>query len=591
MTTDKTIFESALLPIVLGVTGHRDLQPNDVKGLEASVGKIISDLKIKYPNSPFVLLSPLAEGADRLVARVALTNNVELIVPMPLPQEEYEKDFAEVSSLEEFRAFLTKARKCFTVGNNAQNDKLVSGIQREQGYFGVGRYIVENCQILIALWDGVNVGKKGGTSDIVHLQLVGGHDNACAEGDLTQEDIDNIFNPVQTGVVYHVMARRIGTDTVTAPDSRFLGRRAVANTLPCSVNVLYPLSLSNVADDTVFARMLNCQETMNSVIIEKSNQIKENIKQSSDWLIPEKNRHLLPESLKKQIEIFSLWDALACFYQNKNHFNLITMASIIPFLALSIEIYKSYDNNIVFVVLYLALLFIAFAQYVINSRSKSLIKYIDSRALAEGLRVNLFWRIAGIKESASDYYINRQRSETEWIRYAIRNYDLLGTGYTEVDRNTAYKILLDYWIAGQSGYFKSASVRDRNKYELLSKRANMLINFAMFVINPIVIISHYTKFAGDNVDNAMMVALAVTFVAAAAIGYYSDRMMFNDNFKQYIITGSLFSKVESYLTTQCEKSLNDNVREVLFQLGKEALDESGDWIQMHRDRALEVPKL
>ena len=60
----------AVLPLVIGVTGHRDLCQQDVAALEDAVRNCLRELRGICPNTPFVLLSPLAEGADRLVARV-----------------------------------------------------------------------------------------------------------------------------------------------------------------------------------------------------------------------------------------------------------------------------------------------------------------------------------------------------------------------------------------------------------------------------------------------------------------------------------------------------------------------------------------
>jgi len=44
----------------------------------------------------------------------------------------------------------------------------------------------------------------------------------------------------------------------------------------------------------------------------------------------------------------------------------------------------------------------------------------DCRALAEGLRVQFYWNLAGLGESVSSNYMHRQRSELDWIRGAIR---------------------------------------------------------------------------------------------------------------------------------------------------------------------------
>jgi hypothetical protein len=76
------------LPLVIGVTGHRDLRDEDVARLEAEVAGVIAGLRRDYLDgdgeTPIIVLSALAEGADRLLARVALAR-ARLIAPLPLP--------------------------------------------------------------------------------------------------------------------------------------------------------------------------------------------------------------------------------------------------------------------------------------------------------------------------------------------------------------------------------------------------------------------------------------------------------------------------------------------------------------------------
>ncbi len=85
------------LPLVIGVTGHRDLRDQDVARLELEVAAILARLRRDYlgqgTETPLVVVSALAEGADRLVARVALKAGARLIAPMPLPVDEYRRDF------------------------------------------------------------------------------------------------------------------------------------------------------------------------------------------------------------------------------------------------------------------------------------------------------------------------------------------------------------------------------------------------------------------------------------------------------------------------------------------------------------------
>src|ERR1700743_2386768 len=120
------------VPLVIGVTGHRDLKPQDVPLLEKEVRTIITRLRRDYfggstDTTPFVLISALAEGADRVVARVALSMGLKLIAPLPLPVEEYRKDFEpglNANASSEFTEFLSLAVAApvmpFTSGNSIE---------------------------------------------------------------------------------------------------------------------------------------------------------------------------------------------------------------------------------------------------------------------------------------------------------------------------------------------------------------------------------------------------------------------------------------------------------------------------------------
>ena len=81
--------------------------PGDAK-LSDAVKAECARLRKHYKHSSFVVLSSLAEGADRLVARVAMEElSAELIAVLPMPQNEYERDFQTEELKAEFRSFLS----------------------------------------------------------------------------------------------------------------------------------------------------------------------------------------------------------------------------------------------------------------------------------------------------------------------------------------------------------------------------------------------------------------------------------------------------------------------------------------------------
>lgn len=196
------------LPFVIGVTGHRDLREEDRASLEEQVRQVFAELQKRYPSAPLVLLSPLAEGADRLVARVALEEGIRLIVPLPMSKALYEEDFQSKASLDEFNALLQQAERCFELPllQGAQEEEVRRhGLARDQQYAQVGAYIVLYSQILIALWDGRYNDQIGSTAQIVKFQLQGVPEPYAP----SQIPLDKVEN----GQVYQIVTPRIKNPT------------------------------------------------------------------------------------------------------------------------------------------------------------------------------------------------------------------------------------------------------------------------------------------------------------------------------------------------------------------------------------------
>lgn len=151
---------SKRVPLVFGVSGHRDLLVTDAPQLRKQISEIFARFRAAYPHTPFRLLTPLAEGADRLAAEVALASDVDLFVPLPMKRQEYERDFTTAKSLAAFRALLALAKSHWEVPLAT-----APGVERRtQQYAEVGDFIARNSHVLILLWDGRDNRKVGGTA-------------------------------------------------------------------------------------------------------------------------------------------------------------------------------------------------------------------------------------------------------------------------------------------------------------------------------------------------------------------------------------------------------------------------------------------
>ena len=180
-------FESIPYRIRIGVTGHRRL--DDPAAMQALVKKAIdAEVEALFPEESrqkiervrragttailFSVLSPLAEGADRVVARAVLDYpDACLDAVLPLALEDYLEDFATEESRAEFEELLDRCKKPVLLRTRRIQDERHGpdgqAEFRRDAYANAGRYVVDHCDVLIAVWDGQPSRGRGGTAEIV----------------------------------------------------------------------------------------------------------------------------------------------------------------------------------------------------------------------------------------------------------------------------------------------------------------------------------------------------------------------------------------------------------------------------------------
>ena len=175
MTTDPPLPGRTLR---IGVTGTRVRADADRPHVRDQVAALLAQIALgRTPDGGrprLQLLSPLAEGADRLVAQSALDAGYELVCPLPFPQPIYEADFAASNtSVAEFRSLLARANHVLAL-DGARDDPEQRLYAEAGSYEAVGRLIVRNCDLLIGIWDGAPGKGRGGTADTIrHAATLG----------------------------------------------------------------------------------------------------------------------------------------------------------------------------------------------------------------------------------------------------------------------------------------------------------------------------------------------------------------------------------------------------------------------------------
>jgi tetratricopeptide (TPR) repeat protein len=172
--------KSRLPTLILGVSGHRSL-PGDQRLLEQVQAALKHVVQVRYGKRKpaLVLLSALAEGADRLLAKLVLSPSFggALHAVIPLEVNEYRLDFETEDSVAEFESLLNHAESIIyppsaqraSSARESRSVKKAGSPQsgRDAAYEWRGRYIVDQCDVLVAVWNGMTSEALGGTAEIV----------------------------------------------------------------------------------------------------------------------------------------------------------------------------------------------------------------------------------------------------------------------------------------------------------------------------------------------------------------------------------------------------------------------------------------
>jgi hypothetical protein len=562
------------LPLVIGVTGHRDLREEDREALEAQVRGVFAELRGRYRDTPVTLLTPLAEGADRLAARVALECNARLIVPLPMPRALYEADFQTPASLTEFDSILQRAEGWLELpllpGNTEEKVRAYGG-HRDRQYAYVGAYIARHSQILVALWDGVASDAEGGTAQVVHFKLQG-----VPERYALTDEVSSPLDPVDSGPVYHIVTPR-------ASNPRPTGNVA-------SLIKLFPRgfergALAEASYHRIYARMnafnrdaLRLESTLN--------QPREN---SETSVMPAAAIERFSLPLRFMLDCYAMADALAIYFQAKTLLTLRALLTLSLLAAVFFQIYSQMEAKPWgLALLYMGALGVAYAWYLWAKRQDYENKYLDYRALAEGLRVQLFWRLAGLRYSVADHYLRKQRGELDWIRNALRVWNLLEmaihsppTPQPALKCADSLQLILKHWLEDQYTYFSKVALRDHTKFQRIKKisYAFFLVGMAMGVIKVFL-----------SADNPFLVAIGMAMIIAALLFGYAKSRALSEHAKQYGRMSIIFANAKRHLEELMRAGRYAKASALIEELGKEALVENGDWVLLHRERPLQVPK-
>lgn len=566
--------QSQQIPIIIGVTGHRDLREQGLPELKCKISQLFDGLNKDYPNTPLVVLSPLAEGADRLVADTAIEMGMDLVVVLPMEKCLYEEDFS-VESKREFAGFISKAKHVFELpllkGNTKENIA-IQGEHRNLQYAYGGAFVAQHCQILIALWDGENSDLQGGTAQTVRFKL---------EGIPEQFDpVKTVLNQVENGPVYHIISPRVSNPTPNGKPFEVIER------LP-----KYRTNDQQLEEDT--KQIFHFFEKFNSEIKHQKMQLVKLIHKRQSLLIPEAHLNKLPESPKRIMSRFLIVDALSLRFSQRSNRSALSLF-LLPFIAILIsQVITSGKFTYWLFFIYVAIFLIAKVSHKIAKRREYENKHQYFRALAEGLRIQFYWKLAGIEMAASDFYLRKQRNELEGIWVALRNWSLIDGTYpvereqsTQVISNESLEWVKKYWIVKQRDWFNRKANKERKRRERFES-LSAVFSFVALLLFFFIAFESFFNISKLLWDHYVLFLIGVVPVISAFLDAFAEKKAFALQSKRYEWMETLFAQahneIDYWLDTYPER-----VSQIIFELGKEALIENGEWVLLHREKPFKV---
>jgi hypothetical protein len=134
----------------IGATGHQRRPGLDWTWTAAALEQFLAE-----QSTPLVGFSSLAAGADQLFARTVLALGGSHVALIPL--EGYESCFEQSEELLSYYELLQQS-EVINLAHPGPNDA---------AFLAAGHYIVDRCELLVAIWDGKQAAGRGGTADIV----------------------------------------------------------------------------------------------------------------------------------------------------------------------------------------------------------------------------------------------------------------------------------------------------------------------------------------------------------------------------------------------------------------------------------------
>lgn len=223
-------------------------------------------------------------------------------------------------------------------------------------------------------------------------------------------------------------------------------------------------------------------------------------------------------------------------------------------------------------------------------------KHLDYRTLAECLRVQSYWRRAGIvvpgsRTTAHENFLQKQDTELGWIRNVMRGASLDGMLVEAPAGEARVNAMVEEWIGtassqGQLGYYGHASRRRARLHHRAERIGQACIALGVASAALLALFAHRLD---DQVKLVLVSAMGILSVAAAVQEAYMHKKADKALIRQYGVMQRIFAGAQRLLDEHRDDPAER--RRILIALGEAALTEHAEWSLMHRERPLQTSRI
>ena len=611
--------------------------------------------------APIVLLTGLADGADQIAAEAALELdeqlklNVKVVAVLPMERDIFS---LTLENEDRFKKLLERVHYRFAlplvpenVGREAELRRVVPETEetRQRQYVQLAGFLARHSHVLFAFWDGVGELGPGGTANVVHFKL---------HGSKEFNNSDDFLTNFSVGPVVHLLTPRDNEANRAEPFDPNLKFEEVPVFFWTRENLwvkddksssgskkrVFPERLvmtegrrlkKLAAEAREIKNALKKMGGLNADAVKRYEELKRGFKEAENDLWREKKdpKANLDAGAEVLVDHYLVADQLANLFQDQSHrlgrlcskgkrTNKVNgypcWVAALCLLGCLVGFFDEFHDNVcnqacwsnsVLWILRGAYWFVAGVIvfiYVTASVKNFLHRHFRSRAVAEALRVQIFWRIAEMNDCVSCYYRSHQIDDSEWLRATVNGL----VAFLPPPEPSGFKnkigerltFVRDVWIKGQLDYFENG-IAERRKDDA-SKWERPWLAMALFgivvVVGPLQSeILLLTRNMSPKCQCGCLIVIGLCGVVAA----FGAAVFVHQAMKKRLLCHKLeadrYERMilpydRAILLTEETQALDpaseERWRQIFRQLGAEAITENADWLLTVGERELLLPR-